>query len=296
MLEFKDVTLQDKEVITGFFADREMLICPMNFATMFIWNPTYQTKWTLENGWFYQKSMVGGYACPIGDGDIREPIERLMEDAAREGTTLVLRGVLPHQAEAIEKAFAGQFDFTELRDEYEYVYSAQKLATLAGKKMHAKRNYINRLTGQNTWAFEPITPENIGEVAEMNEQWCLLNNCDKNESLRQEGCAVRLCLKLYQKLDLMGGLLRVDGRVVAYSFASLLGTNAADIHVEKAFSEVDGAYPLINREMVKYIIRLHPQVEWINREEDLGDEGLRKAKLSYYPELLLQKIKAVQKP
>ena len=230
------------------------------------------------------------YGYPMGDGDLRPPVLAMEEHARASGRPFVLWGMDDGEKAALEEAFPGRFRYEAPRDYFDYVYDAQKLATLAGKKLHAKRNFVNRFEKEHPdWTFEPITPDNMEEVRQMNKVWEQLNDWGHDLSLQEEISAIHRMFRHYDEMDFTGGLLRAEGRVVAYSVASPLGTRAFDIHLQKAYYDVAGAYPTINREMVRHILEKYPQVEFINREDDNGDDGLRKSKLSYYPDLLLRK-------
>lgn len=293
MLEFRTITIEDKPLVDRYLALRNRIECNRNFATLFMWTKIYDQKLCEEDGWLYLKSKDAFYH-PLGTGDIHQPVEKMLEYCRAQGQELVIWGNSPRERLELEEAYPLEFSFREERDVYDYIYDAQKLATLAGKKLHGKRNHINRFEQDNPgWTFEPLGPHNLDDAYAMNAKWCELNDCQKTKGLREESCAVRSCFKNFEALGLIGGLLRTpEHGVVAYSMASLLGEHGVDVHIEKAFYTVQGAYPMINREMVRHIMALYPQVTLINREDDTGDEGLRKAKLSYYPDMLVEKATA----
>ena len=124
----------------------------------------------------------------------------------------------------------------------------------------------------------------------MNAKWCAVNGCSEDASKQKEVCAVRKAFHHYDVLGLVGGILRVDGEIVGYTLGEPLNSDTFVVHIEKAFSEVRGAYPTINNQFVSHCAS---NFTYINREEDMGLEGLRKAKLSYQPEILLTKYTAV---
>jgi len=128
-----------------------------------------------------------------------------------------------------------------------------------------------------------ISDDNIEETWNMNVEWCKRNDCKRSSSLRKEYCAVARCFENYRALELEGGIIRAGGKIVAFTIGEKLNPNTYVIHIEKAFSDIQGAYQMINREFAAYIKEKYPEIVYVNREEDMGDEGLRKAKLSYYP-------------
>ena len=168
----------------------------------------------------------------------------------------------------------------------------EKLVLLPGRKLHAKRNHINFFIENNDWTFEPITRENLGECRKMNEEWYREKGQSCNAGLANERRAVDKCFENYSELGLEGGLLRASGRIVAYTIGEPLNSDTYVIHVEKAFSSIRGAYQMINREFASYIRDNHPHIIYVNREDDMGDKGLRRAKLSYYPDRMIEKYTA----
>ena len=208
MLEFKTITVEDKPLVDKYLALRNRIECNRNFATLFMWTPIYEQQLCEEDGWLYLKSKDAFYH-PLGTGDIHRPVEKMLEYCKANGQQLVIWGNNPRERLELEEAYPLEFSFREERDFYDYVYDAQKLATLAGKKLHGKRNHINRFEQENPgWTFEPLTQQNLGDAYEMNTQWCKLNDCQQHEGLREEGCAVKRCLHNFEARGLSGGRVR----------------------------------------------------------------------------------------
>ena len=187
-----------------------------------------------------------------------------------------------------------RFVFEENRDGADYVYYSKDLITLAGKKLHSKRNFINRFQKEygDRYQFREIDDSKYQQVLAYHNEWCKQNDCKEDESLRGEICGQLAGLKNRQALGLKTGVLYLDGKVIAYSFGTQLSEDTFVVHIEKADHTIDGAYPMINKCFAEH----HCQnVEFINREEDMGLEGLRKAKLSYHPAFILMKYCATLK-
>ena len=162
------------------------------------------------------------------------------------------------------------------------------MAQLHGKKYHGKRNHITNFKKNNPdWSFEKIGPDNINDCIELHTQW--IKNHEDDEDYSFEFEAVLTAFENYEKLNFVGGLLRVGGKAIAYTFGERHSEKLFVTHFEKAPADVQGAYPIINQEFTKNFLM---DYEFVNREEDLGLEGLRKAKQSYYPEILLEKCVA----
>ena len=237
---------------------------------------------------------------PAGGGDLASVIRKLEEEAAGRGEPLRLVCLTPRQMAELEEFFPGQFTFTADRDGYDYLYEIDRLADLGGKRLHAKRNHINRFMENNpSWTYEEITPESLGECLAMDKEWYRRSLAREGEAeerdLGDEGVALRQAMEHYQALGLEGGLIRVYGEVVAFTMGDLLNSDTYDVHFEKAYGELQGAYAMINREFARWVRGRHPNVRYLNREDDMGVEGLRKAKESYYPDQMVEKHTAMWK-
>ncbi|WP_455715093.1 DUF2156 domain-containing protein [Anaerosporobacter sp.] len=295
MITFKEVELSDRDWINHRLKQAQYKSCDFSFVNNFIWRYSNHIEFADVNGFYCLKSGVGEeqyYTYPVGEGDIKPVIEALMEDAKERNIPFRLRGIVENEVSKVEEAFPGLFNIESSRDESDYLYKTERLTTLAGKKLHGKRNHIARFKDNPDWQYEDITRENIEECKEMNAKWCSLYDCDEDESLQLEACAVALAFKNFFELNLIGGLIRRDGEVIAYTIGEPLTDDTFVVHIEKAFPNIQGAYPMINQQ---FVIHNCQDFEYVNREEDMGEEGLRKAKLSYYPDLLIDKYTAVLK-
>ncbi|MDR1603419.1 MAG: phosphatidylglycerol lysyltransferase domain-containing protein [Gracilibacteraceae bacterium] len=297
-MDFRLLEIDDCALLKEYLARRERTACQENVATTFIWATHFQTHFYVTEEWFFLRNTWRdrySFAFPIGgrEADLAGAIAAMRSWCRGEGQSLALWGLTTEQKDELEAACPGMFDFSPVRNGWDYVYDAHRLAELTGNKMHGKKNHINRFLKENKdWQFEIFGEENRAEVRRMHDEWRRRHGCEDLESLQAEYCAVERCLLHYRALNVMGGVLRVNGEAAAFSLASPLSADCFDIHVEKAFSDMPGAYQLINREMARLILRLHPEVKWLNREDDAGDEGLRRAKLSYRPDMMVEKYMA----
>lgn len=196
-----------------------------------------------------------------------------------------------HETEIIEKLFPEKYKFIPDRDAFDYVYSREKLATLGGKKYHGKRNHIAYFERTFNWEFEELNRDNLDECIAMNEKWYTLNVDKDRESIEDEREVIRLNFAHFDEIGGTGGVLRIDGEVVAFTFGERLNENTFVTHFEKAYSDIRGAYPMINQLFAQNLLN---DYEFVNREDDVGSEGLRSAKLSYHPEFLVEKYNAVK--
>lgn len=295
MIDFKKLTLEDRDWVNACLAKADYRGCEYSFGNNFIWEGSHNIRTAEVEGFYCAISGKGDniiYTYPAGAGDIKKVLELLIEDAKERGISFKMRGLIQEQTKQLEEIFPGMFECELRRDESDYLYTVEKLSKLSGKKLHGKRNHIARFKDCEDWEFIEITGENIHECKEMNERWCEKYNCDEKEGLKEELCAVERAFDYFNELGFCGGFIRRKGEVVAYSIGEPLSSDTFDVHIEKAFHDIQGAYPMINQQFVQHFCQ---DFKYVNREEDTGDMGLRKAKLSYYPDILLDKYEAVLK-
>lgn len=288
-MEFRKPTLEDKKKLAEYYEDVPYMNCELTFANFYLWAEHYGTKVAEVDGFAVFLSEHDGemfFAMPIGKGNKKAVIEKIAHWAYTQGQDFHMNCITKQMFEELEEMFPGCFEIIYERDYADYVYSVDKLANLKGKKLHGKRNHIANFKKNNNWVYEPITDENVQECVEMARQWRIQNGCENNIEKDNELCVTLNALEFRKELGLIGGLLRADGRVVAFTLGEKAGGNAFDIHIEKAFADVQGAYPMINQQ---FVLNNLMDYDYVNREEDVGSEGLRKAKLSYYPDILLEK-------
>lgn len=289
MIEFKDVELSDKEWVDEILSSYESPSLEYNFTTMFIWQKVFKIKIAKKDGFLFAMSGEDkkAFMFPAGKGDTKSAVDSIIEFSEAEGITPRFYSLSEEQKEFLEENYPKLFQFKEDRNAGDYIYERETLLYLKGKKLSSKRNHINSFEkSYPDWSYEKITRDNIKEVALLNEKWCENNSCKDEPGLLAESCAVRRAIKYFEELGLSGGLLRADKEAVAFSFGDRLNTDTFLVHIEKAYSDIRGAYPMINREFVKNACCGY---KYVNREDDTGDEGLRKAKLSYQPFKILKK-------
>ena len=303
MIDFHPPRLEEKPWVDELLRRADYRGCDYNFTNLFVWSRAYHQEIARVDD-FLVTHVCGRMGCsfmfPAGGGDLASVIRKLEEEAAGRGEPLRLVCLTPRQMAELEEFFPGQFTFTADRDGYDYLYEIDRLADLGGKRLHAKRNHINRFMENNpSWTYEEITPESLGECLAMDKEWYRRSLAREGEAeerdLGDEGVALRQAMEHYQALGLEGGLIRVYGEVVAFTMGALLNSDTYDVHFEKAYGELQGAYAMINREFARWVRGRHPNVRYLNREDDMGVEGLRKAKESYYPDQMVEKHTAMWK-
>ena len=296
MIPFKDITLADKDTITSFTMKSDRRNCDLSFSNLCSWRFLYDTQFAVVDNFLVFKFWAGeqlAYMMPVGTGDLKAVLWELIEDARKENQHFCMLGVCSNMRADLEAILPEQFTFTEDRDYADYIYLRSDLSTLKGKKFQAKRNHINRF--RNTYPdyeYTPITPDRIQECLDLEAEWCKVNNCDQQEGTGNERRALIYALHNFEALGLTGGILHVNAKIVTFTFGMPINHETFGVHVEKADTSIEGAYAMINYEFAN---RIPEQYIYINREEDLGLEGLRKAKLSYQPVTILEKYMACLK-
>ena len=196
--------------------------------------------------------------------------------------------VTPDNFERLQEWFPDRYQIEYDRDQADYVYETEKLATLSGKKLHGKRNHINKfkIMYEDRWSYEPMTKDNVEDCFQMALKWRNENGCEEDSEKNAEICVTLNSLRLFEELGLKGGVLRIDGEVAAFTVGEPICSDTFCVHIEKAYAEVQGAYPMINQQFVSHECM---DYKYVNREEDTGAEGLRKAKMSYRPVFMVEK-------
>ncbi len=291
-LLFKPITIDDKGWMTELLRKGPRGALEYNFTSNFIWREIYQ----LRAAQFEDQLLImsnpenPSFIFPSGAADPAAAVRALAAFAREMDKPLIFNTVLNRDKERLEALFPGKFRFIPDRDDYDYVYTADSLITLRGKKLSGKRNHINRfLSTERDWAYEPLTQANLPEARQMNQEWCRQAGCRDNAGLFDESCAVEQAFKYYDQLGLSGGLLRAGGKAVAFTMGEPLNEDTYLVHIEKAFNDIPGAYQMINQQFAQAAFE---GFSFVNREDDAGDEGLRKAKLSYEPAFLVEKSSA----
>ncbi|KAA6346837.1 hypothetical protein EZS27_005687 [termite gut metagenome] len=292
MIVFKDLTLYDKDLIGSYTWQCNYRNCDLSFSNLCSWRFLYNTKYAVIDGFLVFKFWVGNrmsYMQPVGNGNLEELLDILLADASEEGARFCMSGLCLDMKAELENILPGRLDFTCERDYSDYIYLRKDLATLTGKRYQPKRNHINRFKKEYTYKYMPITPDTIQDCLWLEAEWQRAHAQKGGEDASSESRAVTFSLNHFEELGLTGGILYANGKAAAFTYGMPINRETFGIHIEKADVNINGAYSMINYEFVN---RIPEQYTYINREEDLGIEGLRKAKLSYYPEIILDKYLA----
>lgn len=297
MLPFRDLLLTDQEAVDWAFQVQNCRLCDYAFAELYIWRHHYHPQICFFDGFLliWMQTFPGGKQfCypPVGEGDFNAAVEALLTDASDRNLPFHMSIIPEEMLTRLQSAFPGRFQYSDNPDWYDYLYLSEKLASLSGSALQPKRNQINRFlrTFEGRWVYEPIAPANFQEVVACNQLWKRVNGENANQAIVDETHALLTALDHFERLRMVGGILRLDGSVIAFTFGFRIAGDTMVVPVEKADHRVPGAFQMINKLFVEHACR---DVIYVNREDDLGLEGLRKDKHSYHPEMLCKKFQAL---
>lgn len=288
---FHKVTLKDRDAVIALTEHNPYRNCDYSFSNLYCWSGLYGTEIAFHKGMMMVRFSNPAhdrqaYLVPIGTGDLREVLEDLRTDLREEGEDhIILMSVTNKALETLQALNPEQIRDISDRDYCDYIYLREKLATLAGKKLQSKRNHVNKFERlYPEWTYEEITADNVEKCIALEGVW--LDNTDTDSEKLTERKVVLEALRNREAIGLTGGCIKVGERVVAFSLGMPVTDDTFDVNIEKADTEYEGAFAIINREFARHVPEKYL---YLNREEDLGVEGLRKAKLSYKPETILCK-------
>lgn len=296
MIEFKEISLENKKEIEELIEENKGNDSEFTFTNLFIWRKSYHTRYTVIDDVPCFVYRHEGFPCaaaiPVKPKENNELEEKCINAAVtlkkyfsgnEENCNLYI--FKEELAKKISERIYGSENYTEDRDSFDYVYSVKDLTELSGKKYHGKKNHVNKFKRLYNWSYMPLTKEMADRCLDVFCRWCKLKGEEK-KGCCEEYEAVNELVSNWDKLDVKGGSIFVDDKMVAFSIGEQLNPNMAVIHFEYADNEYDGVFPMINQQ---FLINCWQDYEYVNREEDMGIEGMRKAKESYRPVLLVPK-------
>ena len=265
--------------------------CEYAFTNLCIWG---RQRATIVDGYLVLFSLFDRkavYPFPAGEGEMKPVLDAIIQDAQKRGIPCCITALSHENIDLLEQLYPGRFTFQCDRDSFDYVYNIDDLADLKGRKYQKKRNHVNKFRSlYPDWRTEVMTAAHLPAVREMTRQWYeARQKMDPTGSYTLEQVALERAFDHFETLGLDGMVLWVEDRIVAFTMASPLSQDTMDVHFEKALEDIDGAYATINQAFAQHLRDKYPHIRYLDREEDMGLEGLRKAKLSYYPDHLREK-------
>ncbi|WP_295936984.1 GNAT family N-acetyltransferase [uncultured Alistipes sp.] len=296
MIEFKPVRLEDKQTIERYTMPAGIYNCDLAFANMYCWQFVYHSAWAVIDGFLVIRFHIEGgekigYMQPIGQGDYAHILPTLGEDAHAHGQRLRIIGITDEGREMIRRMHLCQFAFASDRAMEDYIYSADDLRNLTGRRYQPKRNHINRFMSEYPdYRYEELAPRHFAECMELERAWRKRELQGDSSELCAEQRAIQRAFDHFEELGILGGCIYVGQQLVAFTFGSAVNDHTFVTHIEKADTDYDGAFTIINKLFAQH---LPERFTMINREEDLGLEGLRRSKLSYHPVRIQHKFTAI---
>ena len=302
MLDFKPLLLETKSFLDPFFIQYGESSCQHSFAAAYCLQEKYGNRYAIENNFLYMLRQnrctpdEEAYLFPLGDlADGRIAIDTLLSEAHQKGKKLLFETVTEKAKNFLEENYPGQFYIEEKRDNAEYIFNRENLAELKGKEYESKRWEVHRFQKEfeGRYSIEELTPSYFDEVKSFSRKWYDdFYTEETNAQLRAEEKALDYALEHFYELGLHGLVILIDGKIAAFEYGTALNQNTYDGFVEKANRSYKYIYKMLNNTVAK---RCPDSIKWLNWEEDLGHEGLRKMKLSYRPEYLLKKYLVKEK-
>lgn len=298
MLEWSIPEAEDEDWINSCIAVSGTMASDASFANIYLLRNKYSTKISRYKDFIIRKySGKGarcGYTFPLGKGDVTKALAEIEKDAKECGERLQFAFVTEEQKEVLENAMPARFCYSSDAGDSDYIYLRSELASLSGKAFHKKKNHFSKFVRTYPdYKYYEIGACNIYDAQKVADAWYYEHLQDEDASQLAEYKAIKEALENFEELGLIGGIIYVNDSPCAMTIASKINENTVDVHFEKAFGEyaLNGGYAAINKLFSEKL----DGVTWLNREEDIGIEGLRKAKLSYRPKIMLKKYSAVEK-
>ncbi|MFB3880159.1 MAG: DUF2156 domain-containing protein [Armatimonadota bacterium] len=290
--EMRPLTLADREAVSFLIRQHPRQQSELTFTNLFIWRDAYQLQLSEVAGalaiFSWRADPEDSFLFPpLGQADAAT-VRRCLEHMRASGHRPVLARATREDLGRLALAEA-EFVVEPDRDNWDYVYLVKDLIELSGNRYHRKRNHLEQFRSQFGFAYHELTPELVPACRELQDKWCDEKHCDLVATLRAESSAVKEVLDNFEALGVTGGCIEIDGRIEAFTLGELLNPDTVVIHIEKANAAFHGLYQMISQQFLEHEWQ---HTTYVNREQDLGIEGLRKAKESYYPHHMVEKLTA----
>lgn len=292
-INFQPVTLADKPIFDRYFRQRRYEGSECNFTYMFMWRKSYGIVWTVVDDYLCLLGRHDGLIYALSPYGAADParwaavLDKMRAWFEGQNRPFIMRGLSREGLTLLEQARPGVFQVTPERNAFDYVYNARDLIELSGAKYRNKRNHLNQFRKYcPDYAYQPLTADLVPQCIACEEEWCRQRDCDHEPGLAVEREAIMELLTNFGRLDYQGGVIMIAGKVVAFTLGERLNDDTAVIHVEKADPDIPGLYTAINQEFCRHAWQ---DMRFINREEDMGLPGLRKAKQSYHPVKMVER-------
>ena len=273
-------------MIEKYLRQEDVPLLDYTFQILFLYQPVYNYQYAIYQDFLFLKTYYkGNHAMffPIGAGNLKEGFQLLEEYAQSQSFDIQYYPLTPEYIKTMEQLFPDQFEFSPVRERFEYIYLKERLATLKGRALQSKRNNINHLTKNFEWSYEAIHDAHLEDCKKLEQAWNTAQGTIQGSDLELENRIVMRCFEYYKVLDIAGGVIRLNGKISAFSFGCRLNSNTYLVLFEKAHPNIRGLYSIMDQQ---FVLHNSMQYTYINKEEDCGDPGLRIAKMQYHPDIL----------
>ncbi|MDR1628809.1 MAG: phosphatidylglycerol lysyltransferase domain-containing protein [Oscillospiraceae bacterium] len=288
-MEFQKLELQDIDIIRPFFEMHTNRMCDNTAGVVVMWRDSFHTHYAIEDGTLFLRFSYGkqkeiAYSMPIGL-DKKRALETLKAYLAQTKQPVMICAIAKEDLELVGEVF-GELRVRAERQWFDYLYEAEDLATFKGRKFNGQRNHINRFKKMfPAYRLVDIDTVNVRRVQTFLKDY-MKNNLKENPTAKEEARNALEVLEHFEIYQLFGAFIEVDGEIIAFSVGEKVN-DTLFVHIEKALTDYHGSYQIMVNEFAKRFVS--PKILYINREDDVGDEGLRQSKLSYHPVQLIEK-------
>ncbi|PAF52055.1 phosphatidylglycerol lysyltransferase domain-containing protein [Helicobacter sp. 13S00477-4] len=295
MIEFKKISLEDKALFDVYLTKDFFYISDVSFGNLYIWHCARDISYAIIQDCLVIRTQYPQknpfYFYPIGNGNKIECIKILLNYSQTQNQTLEFHSLESKNIQELQENFPQKFSIIPNRDRSDYIYNIKELIELSGRKYHKKKNHLNQfLQSYPDFCYTSIDKNNKLKVLEIWRKWFTQTEKEATEGLKNENVGIINALNHYEKLGFKGGFVSANDEIIGFSFGEIINNDMVVIHIEKANPQYHGAYQIINQQL---LFNEFKNYTYANREEDLGIEGLRRAKMSYNPAFLVEKFEAI---
>ena len=293
-MQFLPINIYSKDIVKSFFDMQRIEASDMLFGNLYIWHFSRDISYAILNDCLVIKTKFPNEKYPfifypLGLGDRIKAIKDVMDYFLSNNMKFAIKSLEPYQKYELEKNMPNIFDVSPNRDRFDYIYNVSDLINLNGRKLHSKKNHLNKfLNLYPNFVYERIDSSNAIDVFESYVEW-FNKNPNITDGLRNEFIGIESTLRNFNLLDMKGGVIKIDNKIAAFTLGEQINSNSVVIHIEKANTFYEGIYQAINQQ---FLCNEWNEMEFVNREEDLGIEGLRRAKMTYNPIRFVEKFEA----
>jgi len=288
--EFKTMDLTIRDEVNSFLSRYPLEASEYTFTNIFAFSAAYDFRISILGGSLIilKTHAPVSLFCPVGDSP---DIDMLFDYLKKRGDKPRIERV----PESFVKKYiegSGKYSAVEEREHFDYVHDVKELIELSGRRFHDKKNKVNKFRKEFKYEYIPMTASLVKECIEFEDYWCAERDCEKDEGLSREKCAILKMLKNFDALRLIGGVIRLGNKIAALTLAEGYLPDTLVIHVEKANPDIPGLYQIINQE---FLMHEGAGYAFVNREQDLGIQGMRSAKMSYNPVKFIKKYMVTER-